>query len=146
MISTGKFRQDRTTVQLGRPCRFARYRLTIQNLDSPPLDIVGIDAKADVHEALFLGKPTAAYRVLYGGQNIEPPRYDIAEVLATARNVDANACTVGPQEPNPLFRPRRAGRLLSGRTFLAVAVILMLCVLGWIIAQTARKVEQLPKD
>jgi hypothetical protein len=143
-IDAGSFRQANTTVPLAGPRRFLRYRLTINNLDSPPLEISGVEAVGEAHEVLFFGSPGKEYRVFYGAQGLPAPRYDIGAVLANAETADTDVYAPGAEAPNPSFRPRPAAGFQDNRKLLVGAVVLMVLVLSWMIVRTLRRVDAAP--
>jgi hypothetical protein len=129
-------------IRLARPHRAAHWRIVIHNEDSPALEIRGVETAGDVHEAVFYCNPAMQYRVLYGAGDATTPVYDIGRVLAQAQIREILPFTAGAQTDNPRFTegPRRAFAL-SSRTVMVGAVILMVAVLAWLIAQTVRKIE-----
>jgi len=54
-IAVGAFQRRQTRLELGRPCRFRRYRLTIDNLDSPPLALTAIAGWRRAGRTLYNG-------------------------------------------------------------------------------------------
>ena len=143
-IDTGAYRQDAATVPLGRPCRFRRCRLTIANLDSPPLDIGGVEARGEVHEALFFCSSARAYRAFHGARDMPAPRYDIGAVLTRAETAETDTYRLGEERPNPAHRPAPAPAFSGGRKLLVAAVALMVITLGALIARSLRKLDTLP--
>jgi hypothetical protein len=139
-IDIGKFQQTSTSLSLGSAKRFRHYRLTIYNLDSPPLDIAGMEAKGEVHEALFFCEPSRTYRTFYGAKDQPMPRYDIAAVLTRTEGADTDTFSAGRQEPNPSYKPD--DRIsFSGKKMLVPSVILMVVTLVWLIARTIKRVD-----
>jgi hypothetical protein len=143
-LDTGSFRRDQSTVRLPRPSRCARYRLSIDNRDSPPLSITGIEARGEVYECLFFSRPDGAYRVLYGASEARAPQYDIAAVLREAETAETAPYRLGEPQPNPDYRPAAGWRLLEGRRLLVAAIVLAVLVLTGVIAGALRRVEASP--
>ena len=139
-IDMGNVKKDSTAISLGGPRRFSHYRLTIHNLDNPPLAVASVAATGEVHEAIFLFEPGRRYRLFYGGENQRPPRYDIGAVLQNAGEADTFECSCGREELNPARKLSRAARF-SGKGMLVAAVILMVAALVWLIAATLKRVE-----
>jgi hypothetical protein len=138
-IDIGKFQQNSTAIGLGGVRRFRHYRLTVHNLDSPPLNIAGVEAKGEVHEALFFRESSAAYRVFYGARDMAPPRYDIAAVLEKTEGPDADVFVAGKQEDNASYKPGRTPAF-TGKRLLLPVVMLMVITLVWLIAKTVKRI------
>ena len=63
--------------------RETEYRLVIDNQNSPPLDVTGIEASGDCYNLYFMTGPSkAAYRLVYGNEEVAAPRYDAAAIYA----------------------------------------------------------------
>lgn len=74
---------QREDMKLGIPeTRDSRYRVELENLDSPPLQGVAFEARGPAYEVVFLAQPGQSYRLSYGDAYREPPRYDIAAIDA----------------------------------------------------------------
>ena len=54
--------------------------IVIDNRDSPPLDVTGVEAEGNVYELVFLASPDARHQLLYGAPRVEPARYDTAAI------------------------------------------------------------------
>jgi len=133
--------REQKTIALPRPVRAAHYRLTIENNDSPPLDISGVELLAETREIIFYCTQTESYRVIYGAAEARTPVYDIGQVLAQTRSETTALYKAGPQLPNPGYGQAMSRRsLISRRTLMTIAVILMIAVLAWLIAKTARSI------
>lgn len=140
-INTGEFQQDRTRIKFGKPYRYKHYRITIMNRDSPPLDISGVQARGETHEALFFCDQSRKYHILYGAEGVASPSYDIAAVLRKVEGADTDIYSPGGQKANPFYSPAgRFGRL-DGRRLLVPAVLLMVMALAWLIARSARSLD-----
>lgn len=139
-ISAGEFKQERTTIKFDRPSRYKHYRITVRNLDSPPLDISGVEAKGETYEALFFCDQSRNYHVLYGAQDADSPCYDIAAVLREAEAADTDIYSLGEQKANPSYGPARGFRV-DGRKLLIPAVLLMVITLAWLIARSVKSLD-----
>ena len=141
-VRAGQFQLEDLRLVPGAACRFRAYRLTIRNLDSPPLRITGIAAKGEVHEFVFFADRTHSYRLLYGGEGVPAPQYDIGTVLQNAETATMDAYRAGDQKPSPEYRPGERKRFkLDGRKLMVGAIVLMVGVLAWIVIAAARRLE-----
>lgn len=139
-IDVGGFKQENTQVALGSVIRNKRYRITISNQDSPPLDISGIEAEGEICEAVFFPEQSVVLRTMYGAKSVDIPSYDIAQVLAKVESADADVCSVTMQKTNPAY-VQIARRYIEGRKLLLVAVLLVVVGLVWVIARASRSVD-----
>ncbi len=60
--------------------RHNRYRILIDNHDSPPLDIQNISATGNVYRAIFFAEPKSQFQVVYGYERAMAPQYDTAAI------------------------------------------------------------------
>lgn len=135
-VEIGGYKHDRTTIRFNQPQRYQRYKIVIRNLDSPPLNVYGVSAEGEVHEAFFFCDPKYQYRLLYGAKEMEPPRYDIADVLDKTVVSGIGVCTLGAEQKNPVATAAASGvaqQIVTSRRLLVGAILLMVCTLVWLI-------------
>lgn len=60
--------------------RHGRYRILIDNHDSPPLNIQNISATGNVYQAIFFAEPESQFEVAYGYERAMVPQYDTAAI------------------------------------------------------------------
>ncbi|MGD9874283.1 MAG: DUF3999 family protein [Kiritimatiellia bacterium] len=137
----GGIRDANLTVTLNGDCRYDEYRVTVFNRDNASLDISGVVATGYVYEVLFLPDPSADYTVLYGGNDIPMPRYDVETVLSRVPTIDSTVLTLGKQEANPKYKPGPRWDGKMSKILFTAAVIGMVILLGWFIAKGAGKIE-----
>jgi len=129
-------RSEDLTVRLVQAERRSKYRLTVRNLDSPPIELTGVVATAEVWEEVFFSQPCRVYTLLYGGSGHRAPRYDIASVLGSIQRCTTVPARLGPASPNPGYS---AGvPAAAGQTLLFVAIGCAALVLAWAVARSAR--------
>lgn len=130
--------------------RAEEYRIVIQNADSPPLVIDGVEAEGNIHQAVFMALADEAYRVYYGSEEAKQPSYDTAAVLAALKGgYQAVPAELGPETENADFgvAPDLAiGRLLKNEYFFGFVICLVVVVLTWGLYRAGRRIEQLPAD
>jgi hypothetical protein len=127
------------------------YRIVLHNEDNPTLGITGVKAEGNIHRVVFLAEPSKAYRVVYGSETAEAPKYEAGAVLAALRREDFQPveAQLGAQVANTEFggEPGLAVRkLLNNWFFLGGVICLMVVVLGWSLFRAGRHLESLPKD
>ncbi len=124
--------------------RSDRYRLVIDNGDSPPLTVEGATARGPTTRVLLLAGEGGAYRLVYGAPGVKAPRYD-TDALHRIRRHGVQPVTVvlGEETVNPAYvQPgRTAASWLGSRAALVLGVIAAVAVLGVGLVQAVRKVE-----
>jgi Protein of unknown function (DUF3999) len=96
-----------TEESLVEPASGARryLRLRIYNRDDQPIQIGHIFLEGLSSELRLLASSPGTYWLYYGNPAaMRLPEYDLSAVLSR-RSLQETAWTLGPQEPNPLFRP-----------------------------------------
>lgn len=138
-IDIGGFKRNNTHITLNRVIRTPEMRVVIDNMDNPPLDILDVEAKGEVHEIVFFPGTTPSFRVLYGADNIPPPRYDIAGVLSMADGAEADIWILGPRENNEQFN-LSVKKPVNGQKIFVISVLCAVLVLLWVMFKVLKKV------
>ncbi|MDZ4683473.1 MAG: hypothetical protein SH850_00195 [Planctomycetaceae bacterium] len=109
-FSVGDLRRDELTIKLPETRR-SKFRLVIENDDSPPIAITSVTASGPVYELTFLAERDQKYELSYGSPDAEAGRYDTAALQAAIqqRHAATPATLSAPREnPNaPADRGRR---------------------------------------
>lgn len=126
--------------------RRATYRILLHDQDNPPLTISGVQAEGNGYRLLFFAAPQKTYRVYYGSETAELPRYDTSAISASLRaGYPLTSVSVGPQQATA---DDGAGfnlaKLLDSQWFLGAVIVLTVLVLGWALLSAGRRIEQLP--
>lgn len=141
---------DREELAVSFPeSREAEYRIVIENRDSPPLPVTGIEAEGDVYEAVFLAAPQQDYRLLYGSPDAEPPSYDVAAVTASlGEGYNPVSASLGEQTEisGAAEGAWTFSRLLNNTPLLIAAVVVLVIGLGWGLFQASRRISDLPEE
>ena len=126
--------------------RKENFRILIENQDNPSLDVTGVRAIGNVYRAAFLNEPGKTYRLFYGSETAKPPRYDASTVLALlGKDYQPTPVVLGAQKTNTEFDASSDftfAQWLKHPLVLAVAVTLMVVVLGWGLFHASRRLEQ----
>lgn len=127
--------------------RKLKYRIEIDNGDSPPLKDISFTASGLIYEAIFLGKPSEGYRLTYGRSFEEAPRYDTAAIEAALREkIQPLAATLGQASEITATDPRPSWRKWILNPWLATGVITLLVIaLGYGLFHAAKRLESIPK-
>ncbi len=128
--------------------RQERYQLVIENADNPPLEITRVEAEGTGYRLVFLGTEGRTYRVEYGSETAEPPRYDTAAVLGSLqKGFQPVTVKLGPQVAMPGYKPVRGPLdILNSKVFLALAVVVMVLVLAWALFRAGQRIKNLPQQ
>lgn len=124
--------------------RSTRYRITLIDQDNPPLQEVFVSPKGYIWQAVFLAEPDREYTIYYGADaTSRPPQYDLSPLERLLRQ-DHEPVLLSLQEEasNPNFR--RAGIFANEnamRILFALAIIVMLAVLGSALYRAARHIS-----
>lgn len=116
--------------------RSQTYRLIVENRDSPPLAIDGLEAQGHVHQLLFLAQPEETYELQYGRETdfAERPQYDtVAIERFLAEGVAPQKVQLGKEIEDTRVPPGASTvkRFLNNPVFLGGLVLVMAALLGW---------------
>jgi hypothetical protein len=141
------FRREELQVRFSER-RAEHFQIVIENADNPPLEITSVKAEGNLYRMVFLASEQRRYRVDYGSDTAEPPRYDAASVLASLRpGFQPVAARLGAQVENSRYREVHGLRdWLNNAIVLTLALVLMVVVLGWILFRAGQRIKQLPND
>lgn len=134
----------RTELEINFPeQRVEQLRVTVRNGDNPPLAGLRLRGFGPVYRVVLLAEPGRAYRLLYGGENLTAPVYDLDLVLTPVRQgLQPTARTLGPPHENTAYKPARAGfgAWLNHPAFMTAAIILAALVLLIVLARSLKRV------
>lgn len=136
----------REDVTLHLPQQFtSSYRVVIENRDSPPLVVTGVELAGPQYELLFLASPGQQFRLEYGSPDAPAGRYDTAALeAALSQGQRPVTAVLEPPKANPqgvptaLWKPWNDPRILVG------AIIALTILLGWGLVRASRGLPQPP--
>jgi hypothetical protein len=127
-----------------------RYRIVIENLDSPAIEVTGVEAEGPAVEAVFLAKAGEKYQLAYGAVKAEAPHYDTAAIEAAVSSgtvpVAATLGAVAISTAAPVVEPFSLKDALNNPKVLIPVILVLVVVLGWGLYQAAKHVETLPPE
>jgi hypothetical protein len=130
--------------------RQGEYRIVIQNEDSPPLKITGVKSRGNQYRAMFLAGANQTYRLYYGSDEAEPPKYDAVAVLAPLRlqGDRPSEGLLGVQSANAAVEspPLNARKLLGNPIFMGGVIAGLVVVFGWALFRAMRRINEIPKE
>jgi hypothetical protein len=146
-LRLGQFHREALSVSFPEQ-RQSQYRIVIRNEDSPPLEITGVKSRGNQYQAVFLALKGESYRLDYGSEEAEPPRYDAAAVLGPLRlqGDRPSDATLGTQIANAAVAPPaiNAHRLLNNPLFMGVVIATLVAVLAWALFRATRRINEIP--
>lgn len=130
--------------------RHTRYRLVIDNKDSPPLTVSGVKTEGSVYEVLFLAAPNRKYQLSYGSDEAKSPTYDTAAIQELLRSgfqptrarLGAESAASVPVEP----QRGRWSKLLNSPPLLISVISILVALLGYGLYHAMKRVDHMPRD
>jgi hypothetical protein len=130
--------------------RHANYRVVIDDRDSPPLTVKGVEAEGNVYELVYLASPAANDQLLYGSADADAAAYDTAAIQELLRSgIQPSRAELGMQQPGPdAGQPGEfnLSKLLNNPLLLGGVILLLVLVLGWGLFQAVKRMDQLPNE
>ena len=130
--------------------RRGEYRIVIDDRDSPPLAITGVEAEGNVYELVFLASPAAHYQLVYASADAEAATYDTAAIQELLRTgFKPSRAELGQQQPGPSAgQPTglNPSKLLNNPLLLGGVVLLLVFALGWGLFQAVKRVDKHPVE
>ena len=142
----GDVEEENLTVRVDEG-RSDRYRLVIENRDSPPLQVGGISGTGEVYEVRFLAQPGDRFSLLYGSDSteVESPQYDVAAIQRAIKG-EVAMLPLELKEPaaNPEYDPDNKAKLslLEQPWVLWVLIGAVVAVLIRVLFTAAKQVEE----
>lgn len=134
---------ERTELQLTIPeSRRRKYLITIENRDSPALEITGIEPTGPVYELAYLAAPGQQFQLDYGSDTAAAGEYDIAALEAALNQGPLTAKgslsppTVNPNAPaaqSSVSQPWNDPRVQIG------LIVSLTLLLGWGLFRASRQ-------
>jgi hypothetical protein len=142
-FAVGALAKDERTLKISES-RGTRYRVVIENRDSPPLAITGVEPSGPIYEAVFLAAPGEELRLEYGSPDAAAGQFDTAALQAAlSSGVAPLAATLGPPleettaPTTPKWMPWNDPRLLIG------GIVALTALLAWGLYAAGRRVDSL---
>ncbi len=130
--------------------RQVKYRIVIDNRDSPPLELSGINAEGNIYELVYLAGPGRHDRLLYGSADAERSNHDTAAIQELLRNgFQPSQAELGPQLPGLQAGQANAfrwSRILNNPLILGGVILLLVLALGRGLYQAVKRMDKLPGD
>jgi hypothetical protein len=125
--------------------RSERYRIIIENRDSPPLPITDVELSGPIYELAFLASPGQQVMLEYGSGEAKAGHYDTAALQAVLAQgqLPAPASLRPPRETSnvprgPSWKPWNDTRVLVG------SIIVLTLMLGWGLFRASQRLDGVP--
>ena len=122
----------------------SRYRVLIENRDSPPLSISGVELSGPRYELMFLASPAQKFTLHYGSPDAKAGHYDTAALQASL-SAGSTRVTATPGSPSenqnvpadqkPRWAPWNDSRVLLG------GIVTLTLLLGWGLYMAGKRIE-----
>ena len=130
--------------------RQTRYRIVIDNRDSPPLTVTGIQATGSVYELVFLSASGQPHRLAYGSEDAAAPQYDTAAIQTLlGESHRPEPLSLGRQQANSNANAPVGfhwSKLVNDPRLLVGTIGLLVIVLGWGLYRAAKRMDKLPPE
>ena len=119
--------------------RPAKWTLTIDNGDDPPLSVESVRLEMLERDLCFEAAGSGHYTLYYGDRSLAAPRYDYRALFAL--QADAARVVMGRETANAAYQPRPDERAFTERhpALLWVALVLVIVLLGGIAFRSLQK-------
>ncbi|MFM7057053.1 MAG: DUF3999 family protein [Planctomycetota bacterium] len=148
-IAIGRVQETQLTLECP-PERHDRWRLRIENGDSPPLQAPGLELRGSASELIWLAEPDRHFVLLYGDDTASAPRHNL-KVLETAlaageKPFPATAGVVEFRTVVPPAEPIRPQELINNPVLLTGLAVLLTAAMGWGLYRAAVRLKELPDE
>lgn len=148
-IAIGRVQENQLTLQCPAE-RHDRWRLRIENGDSPPLQQLELELAGPVSELIWLAEPNRRVVLLYGDDRAVAPRHNVTVLeTALAAGETPHPATAGSVEFRtvvPPAEPIRPRDLINNPLLLTGLAVLLTAAMGWGLYRAAVRLQELPED
>jgi hypothetical protein len=130
--------------------RHAHYRIVIDNRDSPPLEVVGVNAEGTVYELVYLAARDRHDQLLYGAADANAASYDTAAIEELLRAGNQPVRTeLGVQTAAKIAGPPAAfqwSKLFNNPVVDGGLIAILVILLAWGLYHAVKRVDKLPGE
>jgi Protein of unknown function (DUF3999) len=147
-FSVGSIQRKELTLLIPE-CHGSRYRVRIDNRDSPPLSIGGVELSGPRYELMFLASAAQKFNLQYGSKDAKAGQFDTAALQAAlsqgATRITAKSGSPRENQNLPDDRRRRWAPWNDTRVLLGGIVALTL-LLGWGLYSAGKRIDGSPVE
>ncbi len=142
-FSIGLLHKEELTLLVGET-RATRYRIVIENRDSPPLPITGVEVSGPAYELTFLAGPNERLQLEYGSATALAGQFDTAALQAVLRLGQA---PVIASLKTPVANPQapadggRGWRPWNDSRVLLTTIVAATLLLGWGLFRASQQLQ-----
>ncbi len=128
--------------------RSDKFRVIIENRDSPPLEISSVIARGPVHEAVFLASPERDYSLVYEA-DVEAPDYDLAAINRLLHDgAEPIAAELSDQEERTDAEPAAFDpkAILNNAYVLGSIAVVLIALLGWALFSASKRIQDVEES
>ncbi len=142
-FSVGAIQRKELTLSI-RESRASRYRVLIDNRDSSPLSISGVELSGPRYELMFLASAGQKFSLQYGSPDAKAGQYDTAALqVSLTQGSHRITATLGspaenenvPADQSPHWAPWNDSRVLVG------GIVALTVLLGWGLYTAGKRIE-----
>jgi len=140
-IQFQSFQREHLTVTIPES-RSDLYRLVIEDRDSPPLTLTGVDSRGPTYELITLIPPGEQYQLLYGNPEIAAPQHDTAPLrVLLAEHYRPEPALLGTATRRDAVRARTWQHIATHPAVLTGIIAVLVLVLGYCLYLAAQRVD-----
>lgn len=119
----------------------ANVQVAIDNGDDTPLPITAVQLEMRQRKLCFSAPATGPVTLFYGDDGLTTPQYDYARLFLATSPI--NSAQLGPEQLNPIYKPRPDTRPLTERypDILWIALLAVICILAVVALHSTRRVH-----
>jgi Protein of unknown function (DUF3999) len=127
--------------------RATRYRLVVENRDSPTVPVRGVEAEGPEYQLIFLATPGQTFRLEYGWPDAPAAVYDTAAIDASlAAHYSPELVELGvPVETVPVAPELALSTLLNDPRVVIGVLAGLSVILGWGLYRASRRIDLPPQ-
>lgn len=148
-LEVGRLHEESLTIRF-EDQRAMEWQVVIDNRDSPPIRITGVEVSGPEWEMVFMQSPGHSYRLLYCSRDAEPARHDTASITAAlTAHVAVTDAGLGQitEIPQVIPMPETDLRSVLNNPFLLAAIVVVLvALLAWGLFGAAQRVQQVADE
>ena len=142
-FSVGSIQKHELTLSI-RESHASRYRVAIDNRDSPPLTVTGVELSGPLYDLTFLASIDQKFALQYGSPDVKAGQYDTAAlqaaILQGSKRLTAKLASPVENQNAPVDQSRRWVPWNDTRVLVG-AIIALTLLLGWGLYTAGKRIE-----
>lgn len=130
--------------------RHEKYRIVVENRDSPPISFSGVSGEGPVHELVCLVASDAKLALHYGNSFAAGPSYDVAAIRAALDSgEETTVAKIGDAtalDPDQVVAPYGATDIVNDPVVIGVVVSALVALLGFTLVRAGQRIDGLDTE